>query len=165
MRLKKCWASTAGEPACAVVFREKKAHAALRALASWHGGATSWAPTREDEAMANVMDRWMRESLNALEVMEAQRAEHEAAMEAAMDAIRRHSSAIERLERDIAIVKEALDAAAVDEAPDTSASASAVPQPEPASAVPAASSVSRPPTPPPLRPAASTTAGPRLVAP
>jgi hypothetical protein len=109
--------------------------------------------------MANVMDRWMRESLNALEVMEAQRAEHEAAMEAAMDAIRRHSSAIERLERDIGIVKEALDAASIEEPPEAP---TAVARPEPALTVPPPSNVSRPPTPPPLRPTAG---GPWLVAP
>lgn len=109
--------------------------------------------------MANVMDRWMRESLNALEVMETQRIEHEAAMEAAMDAIRRHSSAIERLERDIAIVKEALQAASVEDAPDGTAP---VVQAEPAAPGPPASSAVRPPTPPPLRPNGP---GPRLVAP
>ena len=109
--------------------------------------------------MANVMDRWMRESLNALEVMEAQRAEHEAAMEAAMDAIRRHSSAIERLERDIGIVKEALEAAAVDEPADAAATAV---RPEPALTVPPPGGVGRPLAPPPLRPTAG---GPRLVAP
>lgn len=109
--------------------------------------------------MSNIMDRWMRESLNALEVMEAQRAEHEAAMEAAMDAIRRHSSTVERLEKHIAILREALEAAAQQE-PVTTA------EPSPQVAGIASSGAARPLAPPPLRPAPLPRAveGPRLVA-
>lgn len=91
--------------------------------------------------MANIMDRWMRESLNALEVMEAERSEHERALEAAMDAIRRHTSEIDRLERDIGVVREALVAVApadeeVDDAPTIVATTPSVvpvmgPQPPP----------------------------------
>jgi hypothetical protein len=91
--------------------------------------------------MANIMDRWMRESLNALEVMETQRGEHESALEAAMDAIRRHTSQIERLERDIGVVREALEAVASDGEGRAAA--------EPVKVVAVA-----PPQPPPLRPVA-----------
>lgn len=61
--------------------------------------------------MADVMDRWMRESINTLETMEARLAEHETAVEAAMTAIRRHTEQIERLEASVAIVRQALSSA------------------------------------------------------
>src|SRR5688572_17189676 len=110
-------------------------------------GVVPRASGQEGRAMSNIMERWMRESLNALEVMEAQRAEHEAAMEAAMDAIRRHSTAIERLEKDIAIVREALETMAHE--PEEAVHAPAVPGVAPQGPLVA----------PPIRPV-----GPRLVA-
>ena len=58
--------------------------------------------------MADVMERWMRESINALEVMEARLGEHEQAVDAAMAAIRRHTEEIEGLETHIKILREAL---------------------------------------------------------
>jgi hypothetical protein len=56
----------------------------------------------------SVMSRWMRESTTALEQLRRERDHHEQALEAAMDAIRVHTQAIERAERDIAIIETAV---------------------------------------------------------
>lgn len=55
-----------------------------------------------------VMSRWMRESLTALHQLRRERDLHEQALEAAMEAIRRHTQAVERLERDIAVIETAV---------------------------------------------------------
>jgi uncharacterized coiled-coil DUF342 family protein len=55
-----------------------------------------------------VMSRWMRESMTALEQLRREQDHHEHALEAAMEAIRVHTQAIERVERDIAVIETAL---------------------------------------------------------
>lgn len=55
-----------------------------------------------------VMSRWMRESQSALHHLRRERDQHEAALEAAMEAIRQHTQAVERIERDIAVIEAAL---------------------------------------------------------
>lgn len=55
-----------------------------------------------------VMSRWMRESLTALQQLGRERDLHEQALEAAMEAIRVHTQAIERVERDIAVIETAV---------------------------------------------------------
>lgn len=55
-----------------------------------------------------VMSRWMRESLTALHQLRRERDLHEQALEAAMEAIRVHTQAIDRVERDIAVIETAV---------------------------------------------------------
>ncbi len=52
-----------------------------------------------------VMSRWTRESLTALHQLRRERDLHEQALEAAMEAIRVHTQAIERVEQDIEIIE------------------------------------------------------------
>ena len=54
-----------------------------------------------------VMSRWMQESMNALQQLRSDRDHHERALEAAMEAIRLHTQAIERLEQDIEVIETA----------------------------------------------------------
>jgi hypothetical protein len=55
-----------------------------------------------------VMSRWMRESMTALEQLRRERDHHEHALEAAMEAIRVHTQAIDALERDIGVIEKAM---------------------------------------------------------
>ena len=55
-----------------------------------------------------VMSRWMRESMAALEQLRRERDHHEHALEAAMEAIRVHTQAIDALERDIGVIEKAM---------------------------------------------------------
>lgn len=55
-----------------------------------------------------VMSRWMRESLAALQQLRSERDHHERALEAAMEAIRMHTAAIEKLEQDIEVIETAV---------------------------------------------------------
>lgn len=55
-----------------------------------------------------VMGRWMRESLTALHQLRRERDQHEQALEAAMEAIRQHTQAIESLEQDIELIETAV---------------------------------------------------------
>lgn len=55
-----------------------------------------------------VMSRWMQESINALQQLRSDRDHHEQALEAAMEAIRRHTQAIEKLEQDIEVIETAV---------------------------------------------------------
>lgn len=102
--------------------------------------------------MTDVMDRWMRESMSALENMEARLAEHENAVEAAMTAIRRHTEEIERLESSVRIVREALGSAL--EQAEATAPASPAPEVETVrtNAAMPRQAVGAPPPPPPPKP-------------
>lgn len=101
----------------------------------------------------DVMSRWMRESSTTLESLHRQRAYHERALEEAMDAIRQHTQALERMERDIEVIETAMacvedDVQAVAEAPAEEEFEVAMP-----TEIRHVSSVRRgPPQPPPLRP-------------
>ncbi|MEM9458822.1 MAG: hypothetical protein AAGF11_31885 [Myxococcota bacterium] len=64
-----------------------------------------------------VMSRWMRESLTALQQLRSERNHHERALEAAMDAIRQHTQAIEKIEQDIEVIENAVAATSDDPAP------------------------------------------------
>jgi len=55
-----------------------------------------------------VMSRWMQESAAALQQLRHERDRHEQALEAAMDAIRIHTQAIEALEQDIEVIETAV---------------------------------------------------------
>ncbi len=55
-----------------------------------------------------VMSRWMQESASALQQLRRERERHERALEAAMDAIRLHTQAIESLEQDIEVIETAV---------------------------------------------------------
>lgn len=55
-----------------------------------------------------VMSRWVKESTSALEQLKRERDHHENALEAAMEAIRVHTQAVERLEQDIEVIETAL---------------------------------------------------------
>jgi hypothetical protein len=98
-----------------------------------------------------VMSRWMRESLTTLHQLRRERDLHEQALEAAMEAIRMHTQAIERVERDIAVIETAV------------AGSSGISEPEPIAVVEDEFETSEPtrvhlaptvlpPRPPPLRP-------------
>ncbi|MEM7151574.1 MAG: hypothetical protein AAF799_01985 [Myxococcota bacterium] len=56
----------------------------------------------------DVMVRWQRESKLALDQLRQQRSQHEASLEAAMEAIRVHTEAVERIEGDIEVLETAL---------------------------------------------------------
>jgi hypothetical protein len=56
----------------------------------------------------SVMSRWQRETLAALEQLRQERDHHERALEAAMEAIRVHTQAIDGLEHDIAVIERAV---------------------------------------------------------
>ena len=64
-----------------------------------------------------VMSRWMRESLTALQQLRSERNHHERALEAAMDAIRQHTQAIETLEQHIEVIENAVAATSDDPGP------------------------------------------------
>ena len=55
-----------------------------------------------------VMSRWVRESMAALDQLRRERDHHERALEAAMEAIRVHTQAIDALERDIGVIERAV---------------------------------------------------------
>ena len=55
-----------------------------------------------------VMSRWMRESMTALDHLRRERDHHERALEAAMEAIRVHTQALDALERDIGVIEKAV---------------------------------------------------------
>ncbi|MCA9709733.1 MAG: hypothetical protein KDK70_28095 [Myxococcales bacterium] len=101
-----------------------------------------------------VMSRWMRESLNALQQLRSERDHHERALEAAMEAIRFHTQAVERLEQDIEIIETAV--ACTSEEPASVEVTELAPDDEFETAalteVRHISEVVRPPSPPPLRP-------------
>lgn len=61
-----------------------------------------------NERDVDVMVRWQRESKVALDQLRQQRVQHEAALEAAMKAIRVHTEAVERIEGDIEVLETAL---------------------------------------------------------
>ncbi len=97
-----------------------------------------------------VMGHWMEESLGALNHLRQQRDQHERALEAAMDAIRRHTEVIENLERDIEIIQNAVAQAGT---PAIDAPVVAEDDGGGMTQVHVVSTV-RPPSPPPLRPVA-----------
>lgn len=99
----------------------------------------------------SVMSRWMRESMTALEQLRRERDHHEQALEAAMEAIRVHTQAIERVERDIVVIETAVAGTEAGLEPEQARAEEefdvALPTQVHGTAVP-------PPRPPPLRPVA-----------
>ncbi|MCH9684329.1 MAG: hypothetical protein K0V04_23040 [Deltaproteobacteria bacterium] len=95
----------------------------------------------------NVMGRWMEESLAALAHLRRLRDQHERALEAAMEAIRRHTDIVEQVERDIAVI----EAAVSQTSGDTPPAPEIIEEERSDTRVHYVGSV-KPPSPPPLRP-------------
>ena len=57
--------------------------------------------------MSNVLDQWLGDSISAIEMLEREMNEHHEVIQQAMSTIRRHTTAVERLELHIEVIRAA----------------------------------------------------------
>lgn len=57
--------------------------------------------------MSNVLDQWLGDSISAIEMLEREMNEHHEVIQQAMSTIRRHTTAVERLEVHIEVIRAA----------------------------------------------------------
>lgn len=55
--------------------------------------------------MSNVLDQWLGDSISAIEMLEREMNEHHEVIQQAMSTIRRHTTAVERLEVHIEVIR------------------------------------------------------------